>query len=335
METFQILSDQFSHFQHLFHRWLAIFCIISSYIFDLSSSPHTWGIPGSITWSQQWRTVHPHLRGAYGTPPRHAVQKQRFIPTCVGHTPAPPHPAPCRSVHPHMRRAYRFTAPFWASVPGSSPHTWGIRCRRLPPLCRCSVHPHIRGAYERAKELYGLGFGSSPHTWGILHIPWKLSLELRFIPTYVGHTNPTPAPGPPSCGSSPHTWGIPAPARPRCLGTRFIPTYVGHTAISHSRCSTRSVHPHIRGAYICLESKTMIQFGSSPHTWGIRIIKRAGLSKITGSSPHTWGIQPWRLFVSQSMRFIPTYVGHTSIRASYAGSDTVHPHIRGAYTGPP
>ena len=229
METFQILSDQFSHFQHLFHRWLAIFCIISSYIFDLSSSPHTWGIPGSITWSQQWRTVHPHLRGAYGTPPRHAVQKQRFIPTCVGHTPAPPHPAPCRSVHPHMRRAYRFTAPFWASVPGSSPHTWGIRCRRLPPLCRCSVHPHIRGAYERAKELYGLGFGSSPHTWGILHIPWKLSLELRFIPTYVGHTNPTPAPGPPSCGSSPHTWGIPAPARPRCLGTRFIPTYVGHT----------------------------------------------------------------------------------------------------------
>ena len=188
METFQILSDQFSHFQHLFHRWLAIFCIISSYIFDLSSSPHTWGIPGSITWSQQWRTVHPHLRGAYGTPPRHAVQKQRFIPTCVGHTPAPPHPAPCRSVHPHMRRAYRFTAPFWASVPGSSPHPWGIRA----------------------------GQGAV----------WP---GLRFIPTYVGHTNPTPAPGPPSCGSSPHTWGIPAPARPRCLGTRFIPTHVGHT----------------------------------------------------------------------------------------------------------
>ena len=167
METFQILSDQFSHFQHLFHRWLAIFCIISSYIFDLSSSPHTWGIPGSITWSQQWRTVHPHLRGAYGTPPRHAVQKQRFIPTCVGHTPAPPHPAPCRSVHPHMRRAYRFTAPFWASVPGSSPHTWGIRCRRLPPLCRCSVHPHIRGAYASFSVPLVALYGSSPHTWGI------------------------------------------------------------------------------------------------------------------------------------------------------------------------
>ena len=32
METFQILLDQFSHFQHLFHGWLAISFIISSYI---------------------------------------------------------------------------------------------------------------------------------------------------------------------------------------------------------------------------------------------------------------------------------------------------------------
>lgn len=65
METFQILSDQFNHFQHLFHRWLAIFFIISSYIFDLSSSPHTWGIP------------------------LHNMQNKalfRFIPTYVGHT---------------------------------------------------------------------------------------------------------------------------------------------------------------------------------------------------------------------------------------------------------
>lgn len=65
METFQILSDQFSHFQHLFHRWLAIFCIISSYIFDLSSSPHTWGI----------------LHLAF-----QLVPCGRFIPTYVGHT---------------------------------------------------------------------------------------------------------------------------------------------------------------------------------------------------------------------------------------------------------
>lgn len=65
METFQILSDQFNHFQHLFHRWLAIFFIISSYIFDLSSSPHTWGI--RICWlsARSQATVHPHLRRAY------------------------------------------------------------------------------------------------------------------------------------------------------------------------------------------------------------------------------------------------------------------------------
>ena len=197
-----------------------------------------------------------------------------------------------------MRRAYRFTAPFWASVPGSSPHTWGIRCRRLPPLCRCSVHPHLRGAYERAKELYGLGFGSSPHTWGILHIPWKLSLELRFIPTYVGHTNPTPAPGPPSCGSSPHTWGIPAPARPRCLGTRFIPTYVGHTPHSFVSHSAPPVHPHIRGAYASACSGSAYQQGSSPHTWGIPF-----------GHCHRDPVS----------RFIPTYVGHTLDRRKKNG----------------
>lgn len=65
METFQILSDQFNHFQHLFHRWLAIFFIISSYIFDLSSSPHTWGI------LCKFLQVSPTTR---------------FIPTYVGHT---------------------------------------------------------------------------------------------------------------------------------------------------------------------------------------------------------------------------------------------------------
>ena len=126
METFQILSDQFSHFQHLFHRWLAIFCIISSYIFDLSSSPHTWGIRGRIL-SIVFLPVHPHLCWAYpslhlaaisqnGSSPHTwgirffqplLVSFPRFIPTYVGHTSWGWWP-PCKFC-------------------GSSPHTWGIR----------------------------------------------------------------------------------------------------------------------------------------------------------------------------------------------------------------
>ena len=166
METFQILSDQFSHFQHLFHRWLAIFCIISSYIFDLSSSPHTWGIrrPGAT-----WAGV------------------MRFIPTHVGHTLAALRSAVTNSVHPHTRGAYIAGGGDAGRVSGSSPHTWGIlavgkRLQRRPRfipthvghtliICAMSieptVHPHTRGAYFLTASTANSTPGSSPHTWGI------------------------------------------------------------------------------------------------------------------------------------------------------------------------
>lgn len=125
METFQILSDQFNHFQHLFHRWLAIFFIISSYIFDLSSSPHTWGIRGRIL-SIVFLPVHPHLCWAYPSLHLAAISQNgssphtwgipctnclntwfnRFIPTYVGHT---------ASLENNVVVQF-----------GSSPHTWGI-----------------------------------------------------------------------------------------------------------------------------------------------------------------------------------------------------------------
>ena len=147
METFQILSDQFSHFQHLFHRWLAIFFIISSYIFDLSSSPHMWGILGLC------------LQAA------HIV---RFIPTYVGHTRPFLRWGCDHSVHPHIRGAYPNISNVNGSQSGSSPHTWGIRYLPMregqalrfiptyvghtflppPPHTPPPVHPHIRGAYN-------------------------------------------------------------------------------------------------------------------------------------------------------------------------------------------
>ena len=190
METFQILSDQFSHFQHLFHRWLAIFCIIFSYIFDLSSSPHTWGIRGRIL-SIVFLPVHPHLCWAYPSLHLAAISQN-----------------------------------------GSSPHTWGIQ----PP-----------GAHFVRRD-------------------------------------------------------------------RFIPTYVGHTAGRSDKCGGCTVHPHIRGAYGFL---LLIFLGGG------------------GSSPHTWGIQKALLCWRTARRFIPTYVGHTHTPRCAAPAPPVHPHIRGAYTGPP
>ena len=187
METFQILSDQFNHFQHLFHRWLAIFFIISSYIFDLSSSPHTWGI------RRFWAT---------------ASVGRRFIPTYVGHTSGSDvEVAVLSGSSPHTWGIRLSTATNAASC-GSSPHTWGIQTFNTNPagmnrfiptyvghtkdfessMAITSVHPHIRGAYNLGPGGPGQDSGSSPHTWGILDERLTHPCRPRFIPTYVGHT---------------------------------------------------------------------------------------------------------------------------------------------------
>ena len=152
---------------------------------------------------------------------------------------------------------------------GSSPHTWGIRIQARPcdPCYRFIptyvghtittpfrwvvswVHPHIRGAYSFEPRPDVSDPGSSPHTWGIRYRERLAVDRIRFIPTYVGHTELRERPETRIAvhphirgayassflimvsviGSSPHTWGIPL--------SRYL----------SSVC--KSVHPHIRGAY--------------------------------------------------------------------------------------
>ena len=156
--------------------------------------------------------------------------------------------------------------------------------------------------------------GSSPHTWGILVAQSADGLEVRFIPTYVGHTS-APGTAPKGCPVHPHIRGAYVCGR----SGRFPP---------------RPVHPHIRGAYIPSAGAYHRPPGSSPHTWGIRpsfsimwgifrfIPTYVGHTENTisfmldvpGSSPHTWGILVNRHLQEIRVRFIPTYVGHTGYR---------------------
>ena len=152
-------------------------------------------------------------------------------------------------------------------------------------------------------------------------------------------------------GSSPHTWGI---LRSRCSRnccSRFIPTYVGHTWSGHKLWLPLTVHPHIRGAYFVSSWSRPASFGSSPHTWGIRLdgcppVRQGwfiptyvghtlaspnATNATNGSSPHTWGIRAGICPFHASRRFIPTYVGHTCLSWNIAAVPAVHPHIRGAY----
>ncbi len=71
-----------------------------------------------------------------------------------------------------------------------------------------------------------------------------------------------------------------------------------------------AVHPHLRGAYRPVQSKYRTARGSSPHAWGI----------LLDSPPVGW-----------TVRFIPTYVGHTWGLLHHHYNPPVHPHIRGAY----
>ena len=153
---------------------------------------------------------------------------------------------------------------------------------------------------------------------------------MRFIPTYVGHTSwawmhllllavhphirgayiASEVRNALNVGSSPHTWGIPPADAGDLRFARFIPTYVGHTNSVLSGGSRKTVHPHIRGAYLKQEFDTVCNDGSSPHTWGIHIYIIVYL-RLLRFIPTYVGHTLYRMQYRAAVRFIPTYVGHT------------------------
>ena len=289
----------------------------------------------------------------------------------MGHTGTEKLHAVRGAVHPHIRGAYLHESPVADHVSGSSPHTWGIRNSLPRSSSSSSVHPHIRGAYPLSFLLFRCQTGSSPHTWGILLQGRLVAQPERFIPTYVGHTKFLPAGEkrnavhPHIRGAYGRSDRVPAGPG------RFIPTYVGHTAATAGISKALSVHPHIRGAYGHEGPFSLRNDGSSPHTWGIRPPCTSRTPRLrfiptyvghtqrvwtswagwqvhphirgaycpcngckkrqNGSSPHTWGIRGQGDRSRTGVRFIPTYVGHTSRPPHGIMWMPVHPHIRGAY----
>ena len=111
-------------------------------------------------------------------------------------------------------------------------------------------------------------------------------------------------------GSSPHAWGIRVHSLRSSLVMRFIPTCVGNTELTEKEKRTATVHPHMRGEYICATAVWCVNGGSSPHAWGIPL----GKSK-----------------KSVYARFIPTCVGNTQNKNFKNTNNAVHPHVRGEY----
>ena len=173
-----------------------------------------------------------------------------------------------------------------------------------------AVHPHVRGEHD---ELL------------IGHVG-----DRRFIPTCVGNTAPAAVAMMRSavhphvrgehgrhlrcsrnkCGSSPRAWGTPGFQPHAHQRRRFIPTCVGNTSMSCASCCVTTVHPHVRGEHL---------------------FAPAAPDEPNGSSPRAWGTRPSDFASVQGLRFIPTCVGNTAIRASPVIFWAVHPHVRGEH----
>ena len=173
-------------------------------------------------------------------------------------------------VHPHSCGGYKLMEHIPLRRSGSSPLMWGLLGRVLPALytrrfipthvgVTCgpwihwgvqAVHPHSCGGYRNA-YMYGSNLGgSSPLMWGLQSERPNAALRIRFIPTHVGVTSPSPpyigcsTVHPHSCGgylsislsacsvagSSPVMWGVRIRHAQELREIRFIPTHVGVTA---------------------------------------------------------------------------------------------------------
>ncbi len=170
-------------------------------------------------------------------------------------------------------------------------------------------------------------------------------------------------------GSSPRTWGTPLAAYPATTYTRFIPTHVGNADFVRKQLWQVAVHPHARGERRSPLTRRRRTRGSSPRTWGTRILcenncgkwrfipthvgnahgrartgrlrpvhpharGERGFSDATvpansGSSPRTWGTRSPRPVHARHLRFIPTHVGNAAARIFSCVGSTVHPHARG------
>ena len=135
----------------------------------------------------KYPSVHPHVRGEYGSTGKAAKLEGGSPPRAWG-----------------ILRRGRWTT----EQGGSPPRAWGIHLQRkaqaahprFTPTCvgntparagrrrRWPVHPHVRGEYARTRSEIALPLGSPPRAWGIRGGRDRGAGQPRFTPTCVGNT---------------------------------------------------------------------------------------------------------------------------------------------------
>ena len=108
--------------------------------------------------------------------------------------------------------------------------------------------------------------------------------------------------------SSPHSWGQLRLWVLLVILGRFIPTLVGSIYFEWLLLFSWAIHPHTRGVNTSNHQSVLLDFDSSPHSWG----------QCQPDSRH-----------GQGQRFIPTLVGSMLIYRTSKTTVPIHPHTRG------
>ncbi|ERX61244.1 hypothetical protein Q006_00599 [Pseudomonas aeruginosa UDL] len=155
--------------------------------------------------------------------------------------------------------------------------------------------------------------GSSPRMWGTPDRALQPTPLCTVHPHACGEHPSNPASGRNWIGSSPRMWGTHFRNISVISATRFIPTHVGNTRPARADRFPGTVHPHACGEHFASASRCWAPGGSSPRMWGTR---RPTLEEL------------------DTIRFIPTHVGNTSIQRPTRGAFSVHPHACGEHAAP-
>ena len=172
--------------------------------------------------------------------------------------------------------------------------------------------------------------GSSPHTRGARRHRRQIPRPRRIIPAYAGSTRrassrrTTTGDHPRirgehadiiifrsiAAGSSPHTRGALGAECHGLPGVGIIPAYAGSTGRQPRPLARGPDHPRIRGEHTSFARWFHGRMGSSPHTRGAPLLRRAVLKVI------------W---------IIPAYAGSTRSSTVSGSPSQDHPRIRGEH----
>ena len=138
--------------------------------------------------------------------------KGRFIPTCMGNSPASKSLRLPFSVHPHVHGELMTRISSRHNDAGSSPRAWGthnlfskqLNTIRFIPTCMGNsrrahrggrlhpVHPHVHGELTDPAAASCSASGTSPRAWGTRINELDFKKRYRFIPTCMGNSHYQP-----------------------------------------------------------------------------------------------------------------------------------------------